>query len=139
MKPLDQVTQADLTTCNNLTQMAQAEGWTPDRYALELSERIRATCVPLDMQRERLAALAQVVAGLVGDQASADELSRHGAILTAIFERFARTSAELAAKDPIKHAEASERYLNSALKAQRGAVLVLSAIKAIRDSQPKPA
>jgi hypothetical protein len=137
-KTLDQVATADLTKAQTVQQMAEAEGWTADLYALALSERIRTTREPLDSQRERLAALCTVGAGLTGDQAAAAELARHEALLTAIFQRFIHTAAELAEANPLRNAKAVEAYMHSALKAHRAALMALSAIKSIRESQRAP-
>ncbi len=130
---LDQVATADLTAAATVQQMAQVEGWTADRYTLELSERIRLTSEPLDLQRERLGQLAAI--GGAADQAAADELARHEVLLSAIFQRFIRQAAELAANDPVRYAKQVDSYMHSALKAQRAAVLTLGALKTIRDSQ----
>ena len=76
-----------------------------------------------------------VGSGSLSDQAAADELGMHEFILTSIFQRFIRTAAELAGADPVRNAKAVEAYMHSALKAQRAALLTLSAIKSIKDSQ----
>lgn len=132
-KRLDNIATADLTAATTVQQMAQAEGWNADRYALELAERIRRTGEPLDLQRERLAQLAAI--GGTADQAAADELARHEVLLSAIFQRFLRTASELATADPIRNAQAVQMFMHSALKAQRAAVLTLGALKSIRDSR----
>lgn len=138
-KQISQVATADLTKARTVQQMAEAEGhWTADGYAVALGERIRTTCEPLDTQRERLAALCTVGAGLTGDQAAAAELGRHEILLTAIFQRFIRTAADLAEADPVRHSKAVGEYMHSALKAQRAAVLTLGALKTIRESQRAP-
>jgi hypothetical protein len=129
---------ADLTGCGTVADMAAREGWTPDTYALTLSESIRDSRVPLDVSRERLQALAQVGAGLAGDQAAADELARHYSVLEAIWHRFARTAHEISAGDPARGSVHSERYLNAALKAQRAAMSCLSALKVLRDGNQPP-
>lgn len=136
-KLLDQVATADLTKATTVQQMAEAEGWTADLYAVALGERIRTTREPLDIQRERLAALAQL-GGLAGDEAAAAELARHAVLLSAIFQRLIHTAAELEGRDPIRNAKAVEAYLHSGLKAQRAAVLTLGALKTIRDTQRAP-
>lgn len=133
---LDQVATADLSETRTVQQMAEAEGWTAQLYAVALSEQIRSTFEPLDAQRERLAALCTVASSsTLGDQAAADELGMHEVLLTAIFQRFIRTAAELAGADPVRNAKAVEAYMHSALKAQRAALMTLSAIKSLRDSQ----
>lgn len=112
--------------------MAQAEGWTPDTYAVVLSEHIRATTIPLEAQRERLAALAGI--GAKADQAAADELVRHYSVLEALMHRFARDAVEVSSARVTKAAEAVERYANLSIRAQRAAVACLSALKALRDA-----
>ena len=135
MNDLDKITEADLTECTSIQAMAQKEGWDPDRYAINLSESMGRTGVSLDSQRERLAALASIAPALLGDQSAADELARHEKVLTALFHRFAYTASELAAKDTSRYGRAAGAFLDGALKAQRASMLVLGAIKAIRDSQ----
>ena len=133
---LDQVTTSDLSEVNSVQAMAEAEGWTAQLYSLALAQHIQSTFEPLDAQRERLAALCTVVGPCAkGDQAAALELGMHEVLLTAIFQRFIRTAAELAGADPIRNAKAVEAYMHSALKAQRAALNTLSAIKTIRDSK----
>jgi len=131
--PLQKPAQADLTPARSLSEQAAAEGWTADNYALALADRIRSTGEGLDPQRERLAQLASLAQG--ADQATSDELARHATILNAIFQRFIRCAADLAAADPIRNAAAAETYLHSGLKAQRAALAVMSALKTIRDGQ----
>lgn len=136
-KPLDQVATANLSKSRTVQELAAAEGWSADLYTMALSERIRNTCEPLDRQRERLAVLAQL-GGAAGDQAAADELARHAVLLSAIFQRFIHTAAELEGRDPVRNAPAVREYMHSGLKAQRAAVLTLGALKSIRESQRAP-
>ena len=137
MNKLNEVAAVDLTGCASVAEMAAVEGdgWTAETYALKLAEHIRGSRVPLDVQRERLQALAQVGEGLgrlQGDQAAADTLSFHAILLESLWQRFARLASETA--DGTKNGSmVSERYLNAAVKAQRGAMACLSALKAIRD------
>jgi len=131
--PLQKPAQSDLAPARSLAEMAAAEGWTADNYTLALADRIRSTGEPLDSQRERLAQLASLAQG--ADPATADAQARHAAILNAIFQRFIRCAADLAAADPVRNCAAVETYLNSALKSQRAALGVLSALKTIRDGQ----
>lgn len=132
---LNEVTTADLSNCDSVADIAAAEGWTAETYALVLSEHIRDSRVPLDRSRERLQALAQVGAGLgglQGDQAAADTISLHAILLESIWHRFARLAHEAA--DGTKNGSmVSERYLSAALKAQRAVMSCLSALKAIRE------
>ncbi len=131
--PLQKPAQADLTPARSLSEQAAAEGWDANSYTLALAERIRSTGEGLDPQRERLAQLASLAQG--ADQATADELARHELILNAIFQRFIRCAADLAAADPIRNAASAETYLHGGLKAQRAALAVMSALKTIRDGQ----
>jgi hypothetical protein len=130
---LDQVATADLTAATTVQQMAEAEGWTADKYCLALAEKIRLTCEPLDAQRERLAQLAAI--GGTADKAAAEDLARHETLLSATFQRFVRTAADLAAADPVRNAKAVDTYMHSALKCQRACLLTLSALKSLRDAQ----
>lgn len=132
---LNEVTTADLSNCDSVADMAKAEGWSAETYALVLSENIRDSRVPLDKSRERLQALAQVGAGLgglQGDQAAAETLSLHAILLESLWHRFARLASETA--DGTKNGSmVSERYLNAAVKAQRAVLVCLSSIKSIRE------
>ena len=135
MNKLNEVAAVDLTGCASVADMAAAEGWTAETYALVLSEHIRDSRVPLDRQRERIQALAQVgvgLGGLQGDQAAADTLAAHAILLESIWHRFARLAHETA--DGTKNGSTvSERYLNAALKTQRAVLVCLSSIKSIRE------
>lgn len=135
---LEKPATVDLTGSGSVSEMAQREGWDPDLYALALSENIRNSGMSLDLSRERLASLAQVAAGLAGDQASADELARHFSILEALYHRFARAAVEAMGSDRQRASEIADRYLSAALKAQRGAMACLSALKVLRDGHQPP-
>lgn len=132
---LAQPAAAEVASAQSVGAMAQAEGWTPDRYALELSEHIRLTTVPLEAQRERLVALAGI--GAKADQAAADELARHYTVLEALAHRFAREAVEVPKGNTSRAADAAEKYAAISIRAQRAAVSCLSALKALRDS-PSP-
>lgn len=142
--PLSQIAAVDLTGCTSVADMAARESvepdnWNPDDYAMLLSEHIRDSGVPLDRQRERLAALAQVGQVLQGDAPAAAELARHALILTALFERFALVAHNLSGGKSAGLASAAvERYLNAALKSQRAALGTLSALKTLRNSATAP-
>lgn len=133
-KSLDDVATADLAGCTTTAAMASAEAWDPDTYALALSEHIRDSKVPLDRQRERLAALAQVGTG--ADRAAADELARQFSILESLFHRFARAAHEISVTDHARNSVHAERFLSASLKAQRAAMATLSALKVLRDGAP---
>lgn len=126
-----------LSGAGSVDEMARREAWTPDFYTLALSENIRSTAIPIDAQRERLAALAQLGGALsqTGDQAAADALAQHYAILEALHHRFSREAFEALRGTGPRAAEIAERFLNASLKAQRAAMSVLSALKVLRDSQ----
>jgi hypothetical protein len=61
-----------------------------------MSPAILDNGTPLDRQRERLQALAQVGGGLACTQPIGEELARHQVILSALFQRLARTAGEMA-------------------------------------------
>ena len=140
---LNKPAQQALLGAESPGELARREGWSPERYALGLSEAIRDSCVPLDAQRERLAALAAMAPDLKADQQSADALAQHFAVLEALWQRFA-----FAAHGALKEAQggttrrgqegAADRYLSAALKAQRAAMQCLSALKVLRDAQAAP-
>lgn len=130
---LDKVAAADLTGCISVAELAGREQWNPDRYAVALAENIRDSGMPLDLQRERLASLAQLGAGLAGDRASAAELARHFAILEALFHRFTRASSDAMDSHGSRGSEIADKYLSAALKAQRAAMACLSALKVLRE------
>lgn len=139
MDHLDEIATADLTGCQTVAEVAEREGWQDaDTWALRLSAYIRDPDMPLDRQRERLAALAQV--GALADQAASDMLAQNAVILEALFHRFAVLARSISAStnDQVRNSAHSERYLNAALKAQRAAMATLSALKVLRDSASTP-
>ena len=117
--------------------LATAEGWSPEDYALVLAENIRKTGVSLDSQRERLVALARLGGDLPqsGDHAAADALAQHFAVLDALQHRFAGEALLALQGNGPRASEIADRFLNASLKAQRAAMAVLSALKVLRDSQ----
>lgn len=123
---------ADLTATATAEEIAKAEGWAPDFYAMGLAHAIRDDGVPLDAQRQRLAALANLAPG-IGAQASSAELSRHYLVLNALFDRLAWSAAKTAESGKAQHATAAERLATGAVKCQRAAVAVLSALQVLRD------
>jgi hypothetical protein len=135
MNRLDQISTVDLVDSASLEDMAAREGWAPGEYAIGLAEEIRPTYFPLDRQRERLAQLAQVGAGLAGDAVTAEALMEHYAILEAIWHRLAREAVLALSSGDKRAGEHSERFLSGALKAQRACMAVLSAVKVLRDGQ----
>lgn len=138
MNKLNEISSADLTGSASIADMAASEGWEPDFYACSLAEHIRSTNVPMDMQRERLVALAQVGAGLAGAQASADELSQHYVVLEALFHRFAMAAHGALQSGGPRASEIAERYLSASLKAQRAGLATLSALKVLREEAAPP-
>lgn len=135
---LEKPATVDLTGSASIADMAQAEKWDPDRYSVALSENIRNSGMSLDMQRERLTSLAQVGAGLAGDQATAVEIARHWLTLDALYQRFSRAAVEAMGSDRPRASEIADRYLNAALKAQRAAMACLSALKVLREGHRPP-
>lgn len=115
--------------------MAQREGWDPTRYAVVLAENVRRTDVPLDAQRERLAALAGC--GALADQAAAEALAQHYAVLEALHQRFTLEAFKALDSGGVRAADVADRYMAAALKAQNAAMRVLSALKVLRDA-PQP-
>lgn len=130
---LTEVAQVSFAGVDSVEGMAQRENWTPELYAVALSENIRNSEVPLDVQRERLAMLGSV--GAMANAATASELARHYSILEALFHRFSVASIAALDKGGLKAGETSERYLSAALKAQRGALGCLSALTVLRGPQ----
>lgn len=108
----------------------------PDRYTISLAENIRNSGMSLDLQRERLAALAG--AGAAAGQASADELARHFSILEALWHRFALAAAEAMDSGLPRSSEKADRFLNAALKAQRAAASCLSSLVVLRNIDRAP-
>ena len=125
---LDAPATATLQGARTWGDLATAEGWSPEEYVLALAENIRSTATPLDAQRERLSALAQVGGGLIqtGDQATANVLAQHFAVLEALYQRFAREAFEALQGSGPRASEIAERYLGASLKAQRAAMAVLN-------------
>jgi hypothetical protein len=138
MESLQSPANANLQGTKTVAEIGEREGWSPDRYAIALSENIRDSRVGLDAQRERIIALCSVASGLAGDQASAQELSRHFSILEALFHRFSRQAHEALKDDRPRASEVADRFLGAALKAQRAAMATLSALKVLRDEHRAP-
>ena len=133
MDKLNEVAAVDLAGSTSIEEMARREGWGHDLSAYAMAEGIRSSGTSLDVFRERLAALAQVGAGLAGDQASAVEIGRHWAILDALFMRMSRAAVEAMASDNPRASVVAERYLNAALRVQKSAMACLSALKVLND------
>lgn len=135
MDQLNEIAKADLTGCATVAEIAERENWKGDAngYAIRLSEYLRTSEVPIDAQRERLAALCSV--GALADRATADTLGQHLIVLEALFQKFAREAHDLSnsvggrGRDSVH----VERYLNAGLKAQRAALACLSALAVLRD------
>jgi hypothetical protein len=135
---LNEPATVSLSNSASVADMAQREGFDPNKYAVSLSHHIRADGVPMDVQRERLAALAQLAGGL-GAEKSAEELARHYLVLNALFDRLALQAAKAAGGAGQANAQAAERLTAGAIKAQRAAVAVLGALTVLRQqANPSP-
>lgn len=110
--------------------MAGRESWTPALYAVALAETIRNSAVPLDVQRERLAALASV--GHLANTATADQLAQHYMVLEALHQRFAVAAIDSIDRGGPRAAETAERFLQGSLRAQKSAMACLSALATLR-------
>lgn len=126
---LSQIAAADLTGCSTVSQIAEREGWQDaNGWALRLSTHITNSDIPLDTQRERLAALCAV--GALADQATAEALTQHAIVLESLFYHMARTAHNLSVNDQaVRYSVHAERFLNASLKAQRAALACMSAVK----------
>lgn len=114
----------------SVDDMAQREGMDPETYALALAEAIRSTSIPLDVQRERLAALVSV--GALADVATARQIAQHLEVCEALFHRFSHSAVEAIDRGGPKAAETSEAFLRGALRAQRASMACLSALATLR-------
>jgi hypothetical protein len=138
MNDLAQRAPTEIAETGSLAGMAEFEGFTPTSYALTLASHIRDSGVSLQVQTERLAALAQVGAGLglEADSAAAAALAEHFAILEALHQRFAYEAFKALNAGGRNAPEVADRFLSASLKAQRAAMGVLSALKVLRDAAP---
>ena len=135
---LMQPATADLKPCRSLAAVAAADGgWSEAGYSAALANAISSSNVPLDVQRERLAALACLGDGL-GDQVTAGTIAAHSLILEALFHRFAKTAHDIHAESPVRNSGPAVAYLAGAVKAQRAAMACLSALKVLRDGNQPP-
>lgn len=116
----------------SVDDMAVRESWTPALYAVALAETIRNSAVPLDVQRERLKALASV--GQMAGAATADELAQHYVVLEALHQRFAVAAINSIDRGGPRAAETAERFLQGSLRAQKSAVACLSALATLRQA-----
>lgn len=135
MTPSNKLTEpatVDLSGSASTAEMAKREGgYDPDKYALCLAHHIRNDGVSLDVQRERLAALA-TLSGHLGVSAAADELARHFTVLNALFDRLALQAARVSGERGQSNAQAAERLVAGAIKAQKAAAATLGAINVLR-------
>jgi len=130
---LREAATADLQGAASIAHIAEREGfWDPETYATCLSEKIRRTTIPLDKQKERLAALAGT--SELADNATAEVLAQHLTVLEALHQRFALEAVEALAIVGSRGAEIAERFLNASVRAQAAAMKTLSAMKVLRDS-----
>lgn len=123
-----------LDGAGSIAELAEKEGWQADDYAIKFAEALCSS--GLETQRERLAALIVMSDSLAADGAAASELGRHYVILDALFRRLIIDAMRLSS-DP-RRAEAGEKLLAGAMKAQRGALACLSALKTLRETQALP-
>lgn len=132
MGDLEQPARVSLSASASIEEMASREGWTPDLYAVALALQIRGdNGQPMGAQVERLQALATIGAGA----ASAQELARHVAILSALFERHAILSARVEDPTSRRGAEAVERLTSTAIRCQRAATAALGALHTLRQGE----
>ena len=124
----------DLVASESIDDMAQREGMDPETYAIALSETIRSTLIPLDVQRERLAALVSV--GHRADTATARQIALHLEVTEALFHRFSHSAVEAIERGGPRAAETSEAFLRGALRAQRASMACLSALATLRQGAP---
>ena len=127
---------AELQGATSVAEMAEAEAWNPDLYAVNLARHIREDGVSPAAQVERLRALSQVGTG--ADKAASDELGRHSILLSALFEHLALASAKAANAGGLRSAEAAQRLATAAIRAQRAAAQCLGALKVLRDGSSIP-
>ena len=118
----------------SVDDMAEREGMDPETYALALSETIRSTLIPLDVQRERLSALVSV--GHRADTATARQIAQHLEVVEALFHRFSHSAVEAIERGGPRAAETSEAFLRGALRAQRASMACLSALATLRQGAP---
>lgn len=135
---LSRPAEVNLQGAQTVAGMAQREGWTPDGYALTLAGHIRNSGVPLQVQTERLQALAQMGGSLAvgADSATATALSQHYAVLEALHQRFAHEALKALDAGGRNAGAEADRFLSASLRAQRAAMGVLSALKVLRDAVP---
>lgn len=131
---LEQPARVSLSASASIEEMASREGWTPDLYAVALAHQVRGdNGQPMGAQVERLQALATIGAGAAS--ASAQELARHVAILSALFERNAILSARVEDPTSRRGAEAVERLTSTAIRCQRAATAALGALHTLRQGE----
>ena len=121
----------------SVDDMAEREGMDPETYALALSETIRSTLIPLDVQRERLAALVSI--GHRADTATARQIAQHLEVTDALFHRFSHSAVEAIERGGPNSASSAEAFLRGALRAQRASLACLSALTRLRLATPAPA
>ena len=133
--PLDVPPDVDLIGVASVEDLALKEGWTADAYTLALGKQLRDPHQPLDVQLDRLRALAGV--GATAASASADELARHVVLLSSVFERLLIAVSKV---DPTtsRGSEVTERLLRAAVKCQRASGASMGALAALRREQQQP-
>lgn len=112
-----------------------ADRTAPD-FGVALARRLLSPQVRLNDYRDRLAGLTQQVDRIAADKATAAELGIHYMVLDALAQRFALAAAEaLESRSPVAANNASA-LASASIRAQRAAMAVLSALRAIRDTAP---
>lgn len=127
-----------LAGSRSVADMATMEGWDPEKYALVLASTIRNWEVPLQVQTERLAALAGIGGALSprADEAAATVLSQHLAVIEALHQRFAHQAFISLSSGGNKSVETASRALDASIKAQRACLAILSALRVLRSTAP---
>lgn len=128
MKILDSITPA--------AQAAAPGGWTSTTYGVALARRLLHPDVRLTDYADRLAELTQQVDKIAADKATASELLVHYMYLDALAQRFALAAVEALERGRASASSNASALASSAVRSQRAAMAVLSALKSIRDSQP---
>lgn len=137
---LDKPAEVSFVGAESLPEIARAEGWSSSGYAAALAQRILHPEVNLSIHLERIQALAGT--GQEADSWTAQVLAENFEVVESLSLRFALEAEAALSTDraTAKGAEIAERYLNASIKAQRAALGILSALKALRDAHsPSPA
>lgn len=126
----------DLQGVRSVSDLAEREGCTSAADYAVLFAQTLCNSGPLDLMRERFIALTSVAGHLDPDEAAASEIGQHYVILESLFRKLIIQSVAATAAGGRGSGEAGERLLNGALKAQRAALVCLSALKTLRAAAP---